>query len=239
MIRIDSLGKSYPGFELKGVTFEVRPGEVVGFLGPNGAGKSTTLRLLLGLERPATGSATVDGLYYRQLDRPLTRIGSLLDTGWINPRQSCVDYLTWVAVANGISRHRVKEVLDLVGISSVGRRQVGKLSLGMKQRLGIACSLLGDPQFLVFDEPLNGLDPEGIIWVRNLLRSLADEGKGVLLSSHQLNEVGQTADRVVLIGGGIIRTTGRVDELTEGGRSLEQVFLEKLTDSVDYRGRTR
>lgn len=157
------------------------PGEVVGFLGPDGAGKSTTLRLLLGLERADAGTARIDGLPYSQLRRPLLVCGWLIDSTWIYPRQSARHYLRWVAASNGLAVQRVDDALDRVGLTTVSRRQVAGLSMGMRQRLGLAAALLGDPAYLVFDEPLNGLDPEGIVWMRQLIRRLADEGRGVLL----------------------------------------------------------
>jgi ABC-2 type transport system ATP-binding protein len=215
-IEIDQLAKRYRDFTLREISFAVDPGEVVGFLGPNGAGKSTTLRLLLGLERADAGTARIDGLPYSQLRRPLLVCGSLIDSTWIYPRQSARHYLRWVAASNGLAVQRVDDALDRVGLTTVSRRQVAGLSMGMRQRLGLAAALLGDPAYLVFDEPLNGLDPEGIVWMRQLIRRLADEGRGVLLSSHQLGEVSQTADRVVMIAQGQLRGVGRVLDLTGG-----------------------
>jgi ABC-2 type transport system ATP-binding protein len=184
------------------LTFTVKPGRVTGFLGPNGAGKSTTMRAVLGLEVPAAGEALVDGRPYASLRRPMRTMGALLDAGAVHGGRSARDHLTCLARSNGIGRGRVAEVLDQVGLTDVADRRIGGFSLGMKQRLGIAAALLGDPAVLMFDEPLNGLDPEGIRWLRDLLRSLADEGRTVLLSSHLMNEMALTADHVIVIGRG-------------------------------------
>ncbi len=198
------------------LSFEARPGEVTGFLGPNGAGKSTTMRLIVGLDAPTTGQVTVDGRSYRDLRYPLRHVGALLEAKAIHPGRSARDHLRWLADANSISRRRVEEVLDQVGLAEVAGRRSGGFSLGMGQRLGIATALLGDPGTLLLDEPVNGLDPEGIQWIRELLRSLADEGRSVLVSSHLMSEVALTADRLVVVGRGRLMAEGTVAEVVQG-----------------------
>ena len=185
-------------------SFTVRPGQVTGFLGPNGAGKSTTMRMILGLDEPTSGDVTVDGKPYHQLTNPLRSVGALLDPKAIVGGRSAANHLVWLADSNGIARRRVADVLDMVGLTDVAGQRVGAFSLGMTQRLGIAAALLGDPETLIFDEPINGLDPEGILWIRNLMRSLASEGRTVFLSSHLMSEMAQTADHLVVIGRGRI-----------------------------------
>ncbi len=184
------------------LTFTVRPGTVTGFLGPNGAGKSTTMRMILGLDNPTSGSALIEGNPYTSLPNPLTRVGSLLDANWIHPNRSARSHLRWMARSNHLPVSRVTEVLDLVGLHEVAGKNAGQFSLGMKQRLGLAGALLGDPQVLLFDEPVNGLDPEGILWIRTFMRRLAAQGRTVLVSSHLLSEMAQTADHLVVIGKG-------------------------------------
>jgi ABC-2 type transport system ATP-binding protein len=218
---------------LDDVSFTVEPGSVTGFLGPNGAGKSTALRVLLCLSHPTSGSATVLGRPYRELDRPAFRVGAMLDATAQHPGRTGREILTLGAMTLGLPRSRVDEVLHLVGLTpKEGRRLFGGYSLGMRQRLGIAHALLGDPKAVVLDEPANGLDPQGIHWMRGLLRELADRGCAVLLSSHLLHEVEQVADRVVLIARGRVLAQGTLAELRAGGRSLEQAFLE-LTAGAD------
>jgi ABC-2 type transport system ATP-binding protein len=184
------------------LTFAVRPGTVTGFLGPNGAGKSTTMRLLLGLDRPTAGSARIDGKRYDQLTNPLRDVGALLEAKGVHGGRSAFDHLLCLAQSNGIPTARVHDVLDTVGLTAVAGKKVKGFSLGMSQRLGIAAALLGDPRILMFDEPVNGLDPEGIHWVRTLMRSLADEGRTVLVSSHLMSEMALTAGHLVVIGQG-------------------------------------
>lgn len=203
MIEVHDLTKVYGQVRaVDGLTFSVKPGVVTGFLGPNGSGKSTTMRMMLGLDRPTSGTALIDGTPYRQLNNPARRVGALLDAKGIHPNRSARNTLLWQARAAGLETSRVDEVLDLVGLSDVAGSRVGGFSLGMGQRLGIASAMLGDPEVLILDEPINGLDPEGIRWVRSLLRSLADEGRTVLVSSHLLAEMAQTADNLVVIGRG-------------------------------------
>ena len=194
------------------LTFSIEPGVVTGFLGPNGAGKSTTMRMILGLDRPTKGTATVDGRGYRELKHPLRVVGALLEAGQLHPNRTARNHLRWIAAGNGLAKERVDEVLALVGISEVADKHAGTFSLGMLQRLGIAAALLGDPPVLIFDEPINGLDPEGIRWVRSLMRTLAGEGRTVFVSSHLLSEMANTADRLVVIGRGRLIAATTVDD---------------------------
>ncbi|ADJ50953.1 multidrug ABC transporter ATPase [Amycolatopsis mediterranei S699] len=194
------------------LTFTAQSGRVTGFLGPNGAGKSTTMRLILGLDRPDAGRVLVDGVPYRQLKDPLRTVGAMLDATWRHPGRSGRDHLRWLAATNGIPDKRVEEVLTLVGLTSVGNTRVLQYSLGMQQRLGIAAALLGDPRVLLFDEPVNGLDPEGMAWIRQLLHALAAEGRTVFVSSHLLPEMAQTAQDLVVIGRGRLIYQGTMDE---------------------------
>lgn len=207
VIEVDNLTKVYG--ETRAVdqlSFTVQSGTVTGFLGPNGAGKSTTMRMILGLDNPTAGSARINGKPYAKLDQPLTKVGALLDANWVHPNRSARAHLRWVAASNKIAKGRVDEVLGLVGLSDVAGKPAGKFSLGMKQRLGLAGAILGDPQVLLFDEPVNGLDPEGILWIRLFMQSLAKEGRTVLVSSHLLSEMAQTADHLVVIGRGKLIT---------------------------------
>jgi len=182
------------------LSFSVEPGRVTGFLGPNGAGKSTTMRLICGLDRPQSGTATIGGLAYAQLPRPLHTVGALLESRALHPGRSARNHLLFLAETQGFPPRRVDEVLELVGLTAVARKRVGGFSLGMTQRLGIAAAMLGDPFVLLLDEPVNGLDPEGIRWVRNLMRQFATEGKTVFVSSHLMNEMAVTADHLIVIG---------------------------------------
>ncbi|MCT7658646.1 ATP-binding cassette domain-containing protein [Mycobacterium deserti] len=199
------------------LTCTIEPGVVTGFLGPNGAGKTTTMRLILGLDRPTSGTATVGGKAYRRLADPLRTVGALLDARQAHPNRSARNHLRWIAATNRLPAARVDEVLEMVGLASVSGKKVGALSLGMSQRLGIAGALLGDPPVLLFDEPVNGLDPEGIRWVRTLMRSLAAEGRTVLVSSHLLAEMANTADRLLVIGKGKLIASTTVSDFV--GRS--------------------
>ncbi|GAA1564722.1 MULTISPECIES: ABC transporter ATP-binding protein [Kribbella] len=184
------------------LSFSVEPGQVTGFLGPNGAGKSTTMKMIIGLAAPTRGSVTIGGRRYRELPVPLTEVGALLDAGAVHGARTAYDHLLALAVSNGLPRRRVDEVLVRTGLEGVARKRAGGFSLGMRQRLGIAATLLGDPRVLIFDEPVNGLDPEGIRWIRDFMRSLAAEGRAVLVSSHLMSEMAQTADHLVVIGRG-------------------------------------
>jgi ABC-2 type transport system ATP-binding protein len=199
-----------------GLSFDVKPGLVTGFLGPNGSGKSTTLRVIVGLDAPTKGQVTVDGTPYRSHRRPLHEVGALLEARSIHPGRSAYNHLLFLALSNGIPRRRVGEVLERVGLSDVAGKRVGTFSLGMGQRLGIAAALLGDPGILLFDEPVNGLDPEGILWVRNLMRSLAAEGRTVFVSSHLMGEMSLTADHLVVIGRGRLIADTSVSDFVKG-----------------------
>ena len=203
MIEIRGLTKRYADtLAVDDLSFDVPTGLVTGFLGPNGAGKSTTMRAIVGLDRPTAGTVRVNGHRYTDDRAPLTEVGALLEAKAVHPGRSAYNHLLFLAQSNGLGRRRVREVLDLVGLDGVARKRSGTFSLGMGQRLGIASALLGDPGTLLFDEPVNGLDPEGIIWVRTLLRSFAAEGRAVLVSSHLMAEMALTADRLVVIGRG-------------------------------------
>jgi len=215
-IRFRKLTKRYgPIVAIDDLSFDVRPGKVTGFLGPNGSGKTTTLRVLLGLAAPSSGTATIDGLAYRQLPDPVHRVGAALDSSTFPPGRSAAQHLRVVATATGLPPRRVDEVLGLVGLSDSAGRAVGGFSLGMRQRLSLAGALLGDPEVLIFDEPLNGLDPDGIRWIRGLLRSLAGENRTVFVSSHLLTEVAQTVDDVVVLSRGRLVAETTLSELVE------------------------
>lgn len=202
-IEVRALRKRYgPTLAVDDLTFTVEPGRVTGFVGPNGAGKSTTMRMILGLDRPDGGAALVGGRRYQELRTPLCQVGAMLDSGLLHPARRARDHLLWMAHSNGIPTRRVDQVIEQVGLATVARRPAGGYSLGMRQRLGIAAALLGDPPVLMFDEPVNGLDPEGVRWIRDLLRSLAAEGRAVLVSSHLMTELEGSADRLVVIGRG-------------------------------------
>ena len=214
------------------LTFSLRPGTVTGFLGPNGAGKTTTLRLLLGLAEPTAGEALVFGRRYRELDSPARRVGAVLESNDFHPGRSGRDHLRALALAADIPRDRVEEVLELVELARVAGRRVKTYSLGMRQRLGLAGALLGDPALLILDEPANGLDPAGVHWLRGFLRRFAEQGRTVLVSSHVLAEVAQTVDQVMIIDRGRLLTTGPLTDLTERGRTLEDVYLELTAGEV-------
>jgi ABC-2 type transport system ATP-binding protein len=213
------------------LSFEVRPGRVTGFLGPNGSGKSTTMRLMLGLDHPNAGTATFDGRRYKDLHRPLTVVGSLLDPGYIHPGRSARNHLRAVAAANGIPGRRADEVLEMVGIAGVAKQQAGTFSLGMKQRLGLATAMLGDPSHLILDEPANGLDPEGIQWTRAFLSYLADQGRTVFVSSHLLGEMAVLADDLVVIGQGRLIAQGSVNDFVT--RYAPQVRVRVRSPQLD------
>jgi ABC-2 type transport system ATP-binding protein len=198
---------------LDGMSFVVRPGNVTGFVGPNGAGKSTTMRVILGLDTPDHGKALVDGQPYAKLRRPLSHIGALLDAGALQPGRSARNHLLWLAHSHGLTGRRVDEVIEQAGLMSVARRKAGGYSLGMRQRLGIAAAMLADPPILMLDEPFNGLDPEGIVWMRGFLRSLAGEGRAVLISSHLMSELQDTADHLIVVGRGKVIADTSVAEL--------------------------
>ncbi len=214
------------------LSFTVKPGEVTGFLGPNGAGKSTTMRMIIGLDFPTGGSVTVNGRAYGKHAAPLHEIGSLLEAKSVHPGRTAFNHLMALAYTHGIARSRVDEVIELAGLTSVAGKRVGAFSLGMGQRLGIAAALLGDPAIVMLDEPVNGLDPEGVLWVRNLLRQLADEGRAVMLSSHLMSETALIADHLVIIGRGRLLADTTVDDFTQaaggGGVKVASIEARKL-----------
>jgi ABC-2 type transport system ATP-binding protein len=215
------------------LSFSVEPGQVTGFLGPNGAGKSTTMRLICGLDRPQSGTATIGGLAYAQLSRPLRTVGALLESRALHPGRTARNHLLFLAETQGFPARRVDEVLDLVGLRPVARKRVGGFSLGMTQRLGIAVAMLGDPQVLLLDEPVNGLDPEGILWVRTFMRQLATEGRTVFVSSHLMNEMAVTADHLIVIGQGALIAQSSTDDFIK--RSSERSVLVKTPDPARLR----
>ena len=213
MIEVRGITKRYgSATAVDDLSFDVREGSVTGFLGPNGAGKSTTMRIMVQLDRPNSGTATFNGRQYRDMHHPLREVGALLDAKYVHPTRTSRNHLKALALTNSIPVKRVDEVLELVGLTEVAGKRVGGFSLGMQQRLGLAVALLGDPQTLLFDEPVNGLDPEGIIWVRHFMHQLAAEGRTVLVSSHMLSEMAQTADELVVIGRGKLISQGSVDD---------------------------
>ncbi|NMN98105.1 ABC transporter ATP-binding protein [Antrihabitans stalactiti] len=243
MIELRGLTKHFGATAaVEDLSFTVQPGHVTGFLGPNGAGKSTTMRMILGLDRPTSGVALVNGKPYAELTNPLRQVGALLDARWVHPNRSARAHLQWMAASNGIPKSRVDEVLRLVGLSEVAGKQAGGFSLGMSQRLGLAGALLGDPQVLLFDEPVNGLDPEGIVWIRKFMQRLAAEGRTVLVSSHLLSEMAQTAEHLVVIGRGRLISDSTVGEFIE--RSSESTVrvrspqLDLLRSLLTSRGLT-
>jgi ABC-2 type transport system ATP-binding protein len=221
-IEVTGLRKHFgPTLALDGMTFTVVPGQVTGFVGPNGAGKSTTMRVILGLDAPDAGSALIAGRPYPALPHPLRHVGSLLDAAALQPSRTARNHLLWLAHSQGLSAGRVDEVLDQAGLRQVARRRAGGFSLGMRQRLGIAAAMLGDPPVLMFDEPFNGMDPEGIVWMRGFLRSLAAGGRAVLVSSHLMSELQDTADHLVVVGRGRAIADTSIGELiaaTSGDR---------------------
>jgi ABC-2 type transport system ATP-binding protein len=236
VIEASGLTKDYGSKRaVDGLTFSVRPGLVTGFLGPNGSGKSTTMRLILGLDTPTAGDVKVNGRHYRDHGAPLHEVGALLEARSVHTGRSAYNHLLALAQTHGIGRRRVQELIDLVGLHDVARKRAGGFSLGMNQRLGIAAALLGDPATLLLDEPVNGLDPEGIHWIRNLLKSLAAEGRTVFVSSHLMSEMALTADHLIVIGRGRLIADASVDEVVRqasGGavrvRSPEATRLREL-----------
>jgi ABC-2 type transport system ATP-binding protein len=225
---------------LDGMSFTVKPGQVTGFVGPNGAGKSTTMRIILGLDAPDEGSALVGGRPYTSLSRPLSHVGALLDAAALQPSRTARDHLLWLAHSQGLGARRVDEVIEQIGLRSAARRKAGGFSLGMRQRLGIAAALLGDPPVLMLDEPSNGLDPEGIVWIRGFLRSLAAEGRAVLVSSHLMSELEGTADHLVVVGRGrVVADTGVGDPITVASRdrvTLRTTAPSEATDALEKAG---
>lgn len=243
MIELEGLTKRYgEKVAVNNLTFTVRPGIVTGFLGPNGAGKSTTMRMLLGLDRPTAGDVRIDGKHYDQLKDPLKYIGALLDAKAMHGGRSAFNHLLCLAQSNGIPKARVHEVLDTVGLTAVARKKAKGFSLGMGQRLGIAGALLGDPRILMFDEPVNGLDPEGIHWIRNLMKSLAAQGRTVFVSSHLMSEMALTADHLVVIGQGrLLADTSMADFIAQNSRTYVRIRTpqrERLLDVLRRAGMT-
>jgi ABC-2 type transport system ATP-binding protein len=241
MIEAQLLTKRYgKTVAVDGASFAVQPGRVTGFLGPNGAGKSTTMRMILGLDAPSSGEVRVNGKPYAELADPLRSVGALLDAKAVIGSRSAANHLRWLADSNDIDRRRVSEVLDLVGLSDVAGKRVGTFSLGMSQRLGIATALIGDPETVMFDEPINGLDPDGILWIRNLMKSLASEGRTVFLSSHLMSEMAQTADHLLVIAWGRIIADASTEEFVNGNStpSVRVRALEPsdLADALTQRG---
>src|ERR1700689_5875896 len=229
MIEARDLTKVYGGkAAVDHLSFTVEPGRVTGFLGPNGAGKSTTMRLILGLDRPQTGVALINGKRYRDLRDPLRTVGALLEAKTVHPGRSARNHLLFLAQTQGLPPRRVEEVLALVGLQDVADKRAGNFSLGMSQRLGVAVAMLGDPQVLLLDEPVNGLDPEGVLWIRNLMKALAPEGRTVFVSSHLMNEMAVTADHLIVIGRGKLIADCSTQEFIE--RSSEKSVLVRSPD---------
>jgi ABC-2 type transport system ATP-binding protein len=220
VIEVNDLSKRYGDkLAVDALSFSVRPGVVTGFLGPNGAGKSTTMRMIMGLDRPSSGTARINGRPYEQHKAPLQEIGALLEAKSIHPGRSAYQHLLALAASNGIGKRRVLEVIDMVGLTEVARKRAGGFSLGMGQRLGIASALLGDPQVVMLDEPVNGLDPEGVLWIRNLLKGLADQGRTVFVSSHLMTEMALIAEDLIVIGRGRLLSAGLLADFIAGSAS--------------------
>jgi ABC-2 type transport system ATP-binding protein len=222
------------------LSFTVQPGRVTGFLGPNGAGKSTTMRLILGLDRPNSGSATIDGKRYEDLTNPLRQVGALLEAKSVHTGRSARNHLLFLAQTQGLPASRVETVLELVGLRDVADKRAGTYSLGMAQRLGVAAAMLGDPQVLLLDEPVNGLDPEGVLWIRNLMKQLASEGRTILVSSHLMNEMAVTADHIIVVGRGRLIADAATDEIIARGSSqsvrVRTPEADKLTAMITAEG---
>ena len=235
MIEARAVSKRYGDkTAVDGLTFTVKPGVVTGFLGPNGAGKSTTIRMIMGLDAPTSGTVTVNGKRYDELSAPLREVGALLEAKAVHTGRSAYNHLLALALTTGIPQRRVDEVIDLVGLRDVARKRVGGFSLGMGQRLGVAAALLGDPATLVLDEPVNGLDPQGILWIRNLLRGLAAEGRTVFVSSHLMSEMALTAEHLIVIGKGRLIADSSVNEFIERASSkVVRVRTQQATELRD------
>ena len=233
-IEVSGLRKRFgPQQALDGMTFTVAPGQVTGFVGPNGAGKSTTMRVILGLDAPDSGTALVSGKPYASLTNPLTHLGALLDAGALQPSRSARNHLLWLAHSQGLGSRRVNEVIEQAGLQGVARRRAGGYSLGMRQRLGIAAAMLGDPPVLMMDEPFNGMDPEGIVWMRGFLRSLAAQGRAILVSSHLMSELEDAADHLVVVGrGAVIADTSVADLIARASNGQVQVRTAARDEAV-------
>jgi len=241
MIEVKGLTKRYGDvLAVDDLSFTVEPGQVTGFLGPNGAGKSTTMRAIVGLDRPTAGNVTIDGHRYSHDRAPLTHVGALLEAKAVHPGRSAFNHLLFLAQSNGIDRRRIDQTLAMVGLDSVAKKRTKTFSLGMGQRLGIACAMLGDPRVLILDEPVNGLDPEGIIWVRHLLKALAAEGRAILVSSHLMAEMALTADHLIVIGRGrLIADTTVTDFVAQAGHKAVLVRTPDagvLTEALRAKG---
>jgi ABC-2 type transport system ATP-binding protein len=235
MIEAHGLVKHYrDALAVDNLSFDVRPGTVTGFLGPNGAGKSTTMRMIMGLDRPDAGQVRIGGKNYHDLRWPLREVGALLEAKAFHPGRTARNHLAALAMSNEIPLQRVDEVLAITGMDKAASRRAGKFSLGMAQRLGIAAALLGDPRVLLLDEPVNGLDPEGIRWIRNLLKNLAGQGRTVLVSSHLISEIAATADDLLVIGQGRLLAQTTVAELSARSNSLEEAFFQLTDGTADY-----
>jgi len=238
MIEVKDLVKRYGDTTaVDHLSFTVQPGRITGFLGPNGAGKSTTMRLILGLDKPTSGGALIDGKPYRDLPDPLRYVGALLEARAVHPGRTAFNHLLYLAQTQGVPKERVHQVLDLVGLSAVAKKRTKGFSLGMGQRLGIAAALLGDPKLLILDEPVNGLDPEGIVWIRNLMKTLAEQGRTVFVSSHLMNEMAVTADHVVVIGRGKLIADTPMNEFI--ARYSENVVLVRSPQADRLAGELR
>jgi ABC-2 type transport system ATP-binding protein len=233
-IEVTGLRKQFgPTVAVDGLTFRVEPGQITGFVGPNGAGKSTTMRVILGLDSADEGSALIGGQPYATLRHPLSHVGALLDAGALQPSRKARDHLLWLAHSQGLGARRVNEVIELTGLGSAGRRKAGGYSLGMRQRLGIGAAMLGDPPVLMFDEPFNGLDPEGMAWMRAFLRSLAAEGRAVLVSSHLMSELQDNADHLLVIGRGrMVADTSVADLLAAASKDRVMVRTTARTEAT-------
>jgi ABC-2 type transport system ATP-binding protein len=238
MIEARHLSKRYgSALAVDDLSFTVRPGQVTGFLGPNGAGKSTTIRLLLGLDRPDSGHALIDGKPYQDLAFPLSTAGALLEARAVHGGRSARNHLLCLAQTHGLPARRVDEVLAVTGLTAAASKRAGRFSLGMAQRLGVAAALIGNPNVLLLDEPVNGLDPEGVLWIRNLMKRLAAEGRTVFVSSHLMNEMAVTADHLIVIGRGRLLADCPIGQFIGGHSSLEAAFMALTMGSVDYHGR--
>jgi ABC-2 type transport system ATP-binding protein len=235
MIEVRTVSKRYGSVRaVDELTFTVRPGQVTGFLGPNGAGKSTTMRMMLDLDRPTTGDILIDGQPYHRLREPMTHVGALLEATAVHRGRTAYHHLLWLAQSNRIGAGRVRQVLEMVGLDSVARRRVKGFSLGMHQRLGLAAALLGDPPVLLLDEPVNGLDPEGVRWLRVFLKSMAAEGRTVFVSSHMMSEMALTADHLIVIGRGRLLADTPLADFVRDGTSLEDAYLRLTAGAGDH-----
>jgi ABC-2 type transport system ATP-binding protein len=236
-IEVLNFSKKYGKFTaVKDISFEVLPGVVTGLLGPNGSGKSTTMRSMVGLERPTSGKILIDGVPYRKLKDPLRKLGVMIDPKTVHASRSAYDHLKWLCDAAGLSEERVEVCLDLTGLTKVACKKVGDFSLGMAQRVGIAAAFLGLPKYVMFDEPVNGLDPAGVRWVRDICRAYASGGNGVILSSHLMSEMAKTADNLVIIAHGNLLETGTISDIKQKYQNddLEDIFISLTSEAAEY-----